>query len=175
MSNYPTLRLGVLQGLAGLKASFDADQTYLRKPDCPYDNDTVDLLEKLFKAREIEVIKEVVVDKPERGKVGRPSSKKELNDDDAAEVEAEAKEMLKELRTLDKDAGGEMKQLDTATKLSILKTRSTLLEKLVTIRERFTSARKVAEFQQIVISILDDLVDEERRAEFIERLEPYRS
>jgi hypothetical protein len=83
--------------------------------------------------------------------------------------------MLKELRELDKDAGGEMKQLDTATKLSILKTRSTLMEKLVTIRERFTSARKVAEFQQIVISILDDLVPEERRAEFIERLEPYRS
>jgi hypothetical protein len=73
-----------------IEGAFDADQTYLRKPDCPYDNDTIDLLEKLFKAREIEVIKEVVVDKPERGKVGRPSSKKELNDDDAAELEAEA-------------------------------------------------------------------------------------
>jgi hypothetical protein len=123
---------------------------------------------------EIEVIKEVIVDKPQRGQVGRPTGKKELNDDDAEELEAEAREMLKELREMAKDDDGALKSLDTGTKLQILKTRTTLMEKLVSIRERWTSARKVAEFQQIVIGILDDLVAEEKRDEFLARLEPHR-
>jgi hypothetical protein len=171
--SYPTLRLGVLQGLAELKANCDADQSYLRKTECPYDIDTIKMIEKLFKPIEIEVIKEVVVDKPSRGQVGRPSKGRELNDDDAAEVEQEAREMLTELRQLDKQADGEMKQLDTATRLSILKTRAQLMEKLVSIRERFTSVRKVIEFQKVVVSILDDIVEEDKRDEFLKRLEQY--
>lgn len=174
MSKYPTLRLGVLQGFAELKAACDAEPGFLRKRDCPYDNDTINLLEKLFKPVEIEVIKEVTVEKPERGKVGRPSKKKELNDDEATELENEAREMLTELRKMALTEDGDVKQLDTATKLSILKTRATLMEKLVTIRERFTSSRKIAEFQETVMTILDDLVDEDKRGEMLKRLEIYR-
>jgi hypothetical protein len=173
MSNFPTLRFGVLQGIAELKAACDAEEGYLRRKDCPYDNDTIALLEKLFEPKEIERIVEVQVEKPERGKVGRPSIKKELTDDDAAELETEAREMLAELRNMAKTEDGELKQMDTATKLTILKTRASLMEKLVSIRERFASSRKVMEFQQTVIGILDDLVAEERRDEFLKRLEPY--
>lgn len=174
MSNYPTLRLGVLQAMSDLKANVDADPEYLRQPECPYDSATVELLERLFKPIEIEVIKEVVVDKPQRGKVGRPSKKTELTDEDAVEAEEEAKELLKELRSLGRTNEGELKQLDTATKLSIIKTQTQLLEKLISIRERFTNVRKVAQFQQTVMSILDDLVDEAKIEIFLERLEPFR-
>jgi hypothetical protein len=174
MSNYPTLRLGVLQGLSALKASCDAEPGFLRKQDCPYDNDTVKLLEQLFQPKTVEVTVEKFIEKPVKGKVGRPSKKRELGEDEASELEQEAKEMLKELRGLDKTLEGEKKQLDTATKLSILKTRATLMEKLVTIRERFTSSRKVVEFMDTVMGILDDLVPEEKRGEMMTRLEPYR-
>jgi hypothetical protein len=172
--SYPTLRLGVLQGLATLKVACDAEQGYLRRPDCPYDNDTIELLERLFKPVEVEVIVEKIVEKPSRGKVGRPPSKKnELSDDDANELEIEAKEMLTELRNMAKTEDGDLKQLDTGTRLSILKTRTTLLEKLVLIRERFTSARKVIEFRSTVVGILEDLVPEEKRDEFLKRLESH--
>jgi hypothetical protein len=174
MSNYPTLRLGVLQGLSALKASCDAEPGYLRKAECPYDNDTVKLLEQLFQPKTIVETVEKFIEKPAKGKVGRPSKKRELGEDEVSEVENETKELLKELRNLDKDMAGEKKQLDTATKLSIYKTRAMLLEKLVTIRERFTAARKVVEFMDTVMGILDDLVPEERRAEMMTRLEPYR-
>jgi hypothetical protein len=174
MDNYPTLRLGVLQGIIELKAKHDADQGYLRKRDCPYDNDTIMVLEKLFKVKTVEVIKEVEVTKPEKGKVGRPTKKKELTDDESSEIEIEAREMLKELREMAKTESGEMKQMDTATKLSIIKTRTTLMEKLVTIRERFTSSRVVQQFMHTVMEMLEELVPEERRAEMLEKLEPYR-
>lgn len=175
MTHYPTLRLGVLQGLAELKLHCDAVDGYLRKPDCPYDNDTIELLEKLFAAKEVEVIKEVAVEKPERGKVGRPSKKGEVTDDDALELENEAKTLLTELRQLGQTQDGEMKQLDTATRLQIIKTQTQLMEKLVSIRERFSSVRKVASFQATVVSILDDLVSEENRDVFLKRLEEYRA
>lgn len=175
MSHYPQLRLGVLQGIASLKAACDAEEGFLRKRECPYDNDTIALLEKLFEPKTVEVIKEVQVDKPQRGKVGRPSKKNELTDDDAVEIEEEAKELLKELRQLGRTAEGELKSLDTATKLQIIKTQSQLMEKLVSIRERFSNVRKVAAFQNTVITILDELVPEDMRDEFLKRLEPYRS
>lgn len=177
MSNYPTLRLGVLQGIAALKASVDADPGVLRRPECPYDNDTIDLLEKLFKPVEVERIVEVEVTKPQRGKVGRPRKNAggEVTDDDAAELEEEAKACLTELRAMGRTMEGEMKSLDTKTKLDIIRAKTTLMEKLVSIRERFSSVREVAGFQQTVISILDDLIPEERRDEFLKRLEGYRS
>jgi hypothetical protein len=173
MDNYPTLRLGVLQSLAALKVTCDAEPGFLRRPACPYDKDTVELLERMFEPIEIVVEKEVVVEKPSRGTPG-PKAKGVLSDTDAAELETEAKELLKELRELGKTAEGEMKALDTTTKLQIIKTQTTLLEKLVSVRERFASARKVAEFQQTVIGILDDLVPEEMRDEFLKRLEVFR-
>lgn len=174
MSNYPTLRLGVLHGLAGLKASMDADRNFLRHSACPYDDDTVDMLERLFKPITVEVIKEVLVDKPERGKVGRPK-KGQLSEDDTIEVEEEAKDLLKELREMGKTSEGELKQLDTATKLTIIKTKAMLMEKVISLRERSTNVRTTAHFQQTIISILDELVAEDMREEFLKRLEPFRT
>jgi hypothetical protein len=176
MNSYPTLRIAILQGLMSLKAALEQDQDYLKHPDCPYDGDTVELLERLFTARIVEVIKEVqIAPPPEAKKRGPKSAKRELSDDEMAEVEQEARELLKELR----DMGGVKElgvpNLDTATKLQIIKVRSQLLEKLVSIRERITGARKIAQFQATVIGILDDLVGDEGRDEFITRLEPFRS
>lgn len=168
--SYPTLRLGVLQGIVELKAACDADPDHLRRADCPYDKDTIKVLAKLFKPVEIERIVEKIVEKPSKGAVGRPSGKRDLTDEDEAELEAEAREMLKELREMAKTEDGELRQMDTATKLTIIKTRTTLMEKLISIRERFTNSRKVVEFQQTVISILDDLVHEDKRDEFLARL-----
>lgn len=172
MSNYPTLRLGVLQSIASLKAACDAEDGFLRKPDCPYDIDTIKLLEELFRGKTVEVIKEVVV--AERKGVGRPKEGK-LSDDDAEEVEGEARGLLAELNKMGLTAEGDMKEFDTKTKLDIIKVKTSLLEKLVSIRERFSNVRKVSAFQNTVISILDDLVAEDSRDEFMKRLEPYRS
>lgn len=175
MNNYPTLRLGVLHGLAGLKSAMDAEEGYLRRQECPYDEDTVKMLEELFKPREIEVIKEVPVrDEPGRKKVGRPSDKASLNDEDAAEVEEEARAMLKDLREMGKGPG-ELPPMDTQTRLQIIKVQTQLMEKLVSIRERFSNVRKVAQFQATVIQILDELIDEDDREVFLQKLEPFRS
>lgn len=175
MDNYPTLRLGVLHGLAALKASCDAEEGFLRKPASPYDNDTIKLLEALFEPKIVEVEKEVFRDRPSRGDVGRPSKTGKVSDDDAVELEEEARALLTELRQLDKTIEGEAKQLDTKTRLDIIKAKTTLMEKLVSIRERFAGVRRVADFNNVVISILDDLIPEDKIDEFMTRLEPFRS
>lgn len=174
MSNYPTLRLGVLQGLMTLKALVDVDENYLDRNDCPYDSELVTVLKQLFEPRIVEKIKEVRVETPERGKVGRPT-KGQLSDDAAAEVEVEAQALLAELTNMSKTEDGEMKQLDTKTKLDIIKVKTQLMDKLTLIRERLADVRKVAKFQAVVIGVLDDIVPEDRRDEFLKRLEPYRS
>lgn len=176
MTTYPTLRLGVLQGMAALKAALVGDPEYLRRPACPYDTDTVMMLEELFKPTLVEVKVEVpVAAAPERQKVGRKKKAGELTDDDASEIEIEAGQLLKELREMRKVGAGEIDKMDTATKLTIIKAQAQLMEKLVTTRERFVNVRKISQFQSTVIAILDELVAEDMREEFLKRLEPYRS
>ena len=176
MHNFPTLRIGVLQSLLSLKHSVESSPLMLKHRDCPYDDDTVKVIEELFKTKVVEVKVEVPTEgHRERQIAGRKKKSGELTDDDADEVERDAMDLLTELKAMGKKIDGEVAQLDTATRLQIIRTRATLMEKLVLIRERFTNVKKVSHFQAVVISILDDLVDEDRRAEFIKRLEPHRS
>lgn len=171
MSKFPTLRLGVLSSLADLKASYDADPAIFDDPDCPYDNDTIDILKKMFAPKEVEIIKEVAV-KEKKGR-GRPA-KNQISDEEALRLEQQAMRLMKDLDELGQTADGEMKQLDTSTKLQIFKTQAQVMDKLASIRERFTNVRRVAEFQGTVMKIIEELVPEEQHPELIERLEEYR-
>jgi len=159
-----------------LKASVVADPEYLRRNACPYDDDLVMFLEDLFKPTIVEVKVPVPTESaPERAKVGRKKKAGELTDDDASEIEKEAGSLLKELREMRKVGAGELDKMDTATKLSIIKTQATIMEKLISTRERFVNVRKLSQFQTTVIGILDELIPEDMREEFLKRLEPYRS
>jgi len=177
MQNYPTLRIAQLQSLISLKQSIEADPLMLRKTDCPYDNDLIDVLEELFKTKVIKERVEVPVEviHTPRAPAGRKKKAGELTDSDAEEVETQALELLVELKKLGKSAGSEESTLETSEKLNIIKVQTTLMEKLINIRERFSNVKKMSQFQETVIKILDDLIGEDGRAEFLRRLEPYRT
>lgn len=165
MTTFPTLRIGVLQSMVELQAQFHHDPQLFEAKDCPYDRETVTALKQIFKVREVEKIveKEVI-------REIAPVKDEKITPEQQEQVETTAFDLLKQLNDLDNGERG----LDTATKIQIIKAKTTLIDQLTKLRERIMNVKRVSVFQTVVISILDDLMDEDRRQEFLKRIEPYR-
>ena len=165
MTTYPTLRIGVLQALVELRGQYEHNDKFFEATDCPYDKETVAALKQIFKTRvvEKEVIKEITVPVSS-------GSDAAMTLTDQEEVAESAKELLTQLKELGEGERG----LDTQTKIQIIKTKATLIEQLLKLRERWLNVKRMSQFQTVVISILDDLVEEDDRNEFLKRIEPYR-
>lgn len=167
---FPILRFAALQNIAQLKAEYDRDPELFRSGTCPYDEETIAVLVKLFAPTIVtETIEKKVIVNENGGKRG-PKEGAGLTGEDLDEVNAELVDMLKQLRQMGE---GEAK-LDTGERLQIIKTKASLIEQLIKARERVLNVKHLANFQAVVISILDDLVDEDAREVFLKRLEPYR-
>jgi hypothetical protein len=167
MSNYPPLRLAALNQLVDLKNSMRTDPEYLTHEDCPYDNETKDLLRDLLAATTVEVAVEKIIQGEGRGR-GRPSKEIRLGEDDQKIILEGIKTTLKELDDMAKSA------VETSEKIQVAKTRTSLLDQLLKMQERHTAIGEVGKFIDSVIGLLDDLVDEKGRETMMARLEPFR-
>jgi predicted ArsR family transcriptional regulator len=165
MSNFPPLRLAVLTGLIGLKSQLDT----LENPDCPYDDETKLALAELLAPKVIEKIVEKEVQVESKNGRGRPTKDIRLSAEDEQLVLDEIRATIKSLNDLDATDG-----MDVREKLALLKTKGDQLERMLKLAERHTTVQKMGEFQEQVIKILDDLVSEADREQFMKRLEPYR-
>ena len=166
MSNYPQLRIVVLQGLLALRDQVQADPEFLSAPECPYDEGTKDILTQLFSVRTVEKIVEKEVRVAERG---RPSKDIKLDNEDQRKVLDEIKKTLEQLNNMTMDA-----TLQTGERIQIAKTKSDLLDKLLKMMERHTTVARVEQFKEAVIGILNDLVNEKDRDLFLSKIDPLR-
>lgn len=169
---YPTINLGALASLTTIKQQSEAHEDYLDREECPYDEDTRDTLRRLLlkevvvEEKVIERIVEKVVEKPvPDGKRG-PRTK---DGPDVSEVQKEVDELRQELRQLKIDGKG----LQVGDKIQIIKTRAGLIEKMAAMSERVVNIKRMSNFQSAVLGILDDLMNDDQRQEFMRRMEPY--
>jgi hypothetical protein len=175
---YPQINLGALAGVAAIKQQIEAREDYLTADDCPYDQDTRDQLTKLLAPKIVEVPVEKIVERIVEKKVevvskaaegaGKRGPKVKGSGVDMDGVAKEVQDIRDELKQLKLDS----KALQTADKIQIIKTRATLVEKLIGMDEKANNQRKVGTFMSTVLTILDDLMPEEGRQEFMKRLEP---
>lgn len=167
MSTHPTLRLGLLQTMLDLKRTYAADDALFEQSDCPYDHETKQVLKEILdiSVQTVEVVK-LVHAEPKAGKKGG------ITDEDVGVVEEELRLCLTEIRTLNKETEGVAK-VDDETLLKVIKAKAGLIEQIVKLRERVMNVRRQSEYESVVMGILEELVNEDDRAEFLRRLEPY--
>jgi hypothetical protein len=60
---------------------------------------------------------------------------------------------------------------DNTEKMSFFRTATSLLEKLISIQERSVNIRKIHQFHNTVLTVMDDICDAGQRTEVMERLE----
>lgn len=163
---YPTLRVAVLQGLRDLKEQFEIDPKVLQADNCPYDPETVEILTRILAPKIVREVVEVVREAEPADESARSGL---LTSEEVGLVDQTIGELLRQLNEL----GEGETNLDTSTKIAIIKAKATLIDQMLKSHERVMNVKRIAEFQSIVISILDDFVDESARSAFMKRLEVY--
>jgi predicted ArsR family transcriptional regulator len=164
-NSYPPLRLAVLTGLLDLKQNLgvlDADEN-------PYDKETTAVLKRLLEPEVREKIVEKEVHVEAKAGRGRPSKDIRLSESDQKLITDEINNLIAELKDM-----GNGETLQTGERIQITKTKANLVDQLLKMRERNSTAQKVEEFMEVVIKILEDYVQEADREQFLRRLEPYR-
>lgn len=167
MNSYPPLRLAVLSGLQSIKEHLEGDPDYLEDENCPYDPETKAILKELLATRIVEKIIEKEVES-KRGR-GRPSKDVALSDEDQATVKEAIKELIDGLNEMGTGEG-----LATNERIQITKTKTALVEQLLKMQERAFNVKRMSEFMETVIAILDGLIDEKGREQMMKMLEPFR-
>jgi predicted ArsR family transcriptional regulator len=165
MSSFPPLRLAVLTGLLAIKDNL----AMLDQPDSPYDEETTSVLKKLLSPTVVEKIVEKEVPVETKAGRGRPSKDIRLSEEDQQTLTKELRELVDALNTMGTGEG-----LETKERIAITKTKASVLDQILKMRERNTSAQKVEEFMETVIKMLEDFVSEADREQFLKRMEPYR-
>lgn len=165
MSNFPPLRMAVLTGLIGLKTQLDT----LADEACPYDDETKQALLELLAPKVVEKIVEKEVQVESKASRGRPSKDVRLSEEDQQMVLDEIKKTITDLNAVEITEG-----MDVREKIALFKTKGDQLERMLKMLERHTTVQRMGEFQEQVIRILDDLVSEADRENFMKRLEPFR-
>ena len=111
----------------------------------PYDAETLEFLSRFVREESTEEL--VLGDKWER-------------------LEAESNKLFKDLT----DAGDQLTSDDAAEMMSYFRTKTNLLEKIVSIQERAANLKKLHQFYGAVLTVMEDLMDADQRGIMLERL-----
>jgi hypothetical protein len=165
MTSYPPLRLAVLTGLLDIKDNL----AILDDAQSPYDAETTAILKKLLAPVVVEKVVEKEVHVEAKVGRGRPSKDIKLSEEDQKKITQEINDLMRALNDMGTGEG-----LETRDRIQITKTKANLLDQLLKMRERNTTAQKMEEFMENVIKILEEFVSDADREQFLRRLEPYR-
>ncbi|RJF78091.1 hypothetical protein D3877_23460 [Azospirillum cavernae] len=149
MRFYPDLSQKTLAPLQVVQEQLRLDPAYLDADDCSYDAKVKELLKLLAPGSG---------DSPQAF-LRRAGSKQQI-------LEDETQALYLEIR----DFGQKLKADDVSERMSYYRTRTALLEKLISLTERASSMKAVGQFQDIVLGIFEDMLTPDQRAEAMERL-----
>jgi hypothetical protein len=173
---YPKLDLGGLASLMTIRTQLGMFEDYLDRKECPYDADTVGQINRLLETRVVEKVVEKIVErkvevavKAAEGAERGPKLKIKSSGVDLEGVSKEIQDIRDELKNLKTDGA----MLETSDRIQIIKTRAALIEKLVSMDDKINNLKRLSLFQSVVMGVMDDLMPEDRRKEFMKRIEPF--
>ena len=176
---YPTLSSGAIQAILTLRKAFEENPDFLDHEDCPYDDImktdirtlcAVKVVEKIVQVPQIVekiVEKEVRIKDAAAGGGKRGPKLRDVGKD----VEKELLDLIEDLKALKLDSND--KDLKTSDRVAMIKVRAALIEKMTTLRQASSGIRRVGEFMSTVLSILDDMMSDDQRQQFMNRIETF--
>lgn len=155
---YPGLSEDVILTLKLVKAGMDQyGEDYLDDAECPYPEATKKFLRGLL------------VGVGGGVGVGVEDVANIFDGEDVVEVEVldvQIQKILSRMDAMEKELGG----MEPNERLNFFKTRTALMEKLITLREKTENLRMLSEFKAVVVSVLEDVCDADQIGEFRKRL-----
>lgn len=87
--------------------------------------------------------------------------------DEVVAVERQVQKLINDLEQF----ANQLTTDDTSEKLQYFKTKTTLLEKLLTHLERAANLKQINEFRSIVIQFMDEVLDKDQITKFMQRID----
>lgn len=136
------------------------DVMYLRSPDCPYDKDIKNIFDRAiaFAHGSTEEKKESTDDK----KPSTPVTEDQIDSTLAEDLYTVFNEL--------KNYGKTIATSDQTERMAYFRTATSLLERLVNARERALGVKQIKDFQDTVLTIMEDTLTMDQRTEVMERL-----
>lgn len=153
--HYPEITTHVEWSIKMIIALALENATYFEDEACPYGADFKNAFLSLIKRK-------VVIDQP-----GETTSAQTFSDD---EIDANIAGDLYKVFTDLKDYGKKIPESDQTERMAYFRTATSLLERLVTARERALGIKQVRAFQDTVLSIMEESMSPDQRTEVMERL-----
>jgi len=150
MSYYPPFDEKVLWAIDVIRQQVENDPEYLDHPDCPY----------LPKSKE--VLRRII--RPQRIAEEWDVETKGLNKWE--KLELETTRLFEDLKRTKEDLSID----DHAGQMAYFRTATSLMDKIVGLQERAMGVKKIHQFQQTVLDIMEDVLDAGQRTEVMERL-----
>lgn len=149
---YPAITSADLVGIRVAVAKIAAEPSWLDEPNCPYPEDVKNFLRSITRG-----------------------SDDELDDTELARLFADGEDrfdaMEREIERLYQGlAKLKIKATDSGEQVQIYKAQVTLLEKLLSMREKALGLKDMADFKRAVTNILDGM-DRDHRTDFLARLD----
>lgn len=145
---YPTVREETILSLNVVVQALERDPTYLDNPDCPYS----DTIKAFFRTKA--AVSEAPIDLF-------------ADEEDLVVIDQQIQAVINDLEAFSKTLGN----ADHSEKLAYFKTKTTLIEKLISMKERVFNLKEVNEFRNTVLSLLDDVCDKDQVTKFMQSLD----
>lgn len=147
MAFYPTLREETVAVLNTILQQIDKDPGYLSSPECPYSDLAKQVLGKFKSSAEVVDIFE--------GK------------DEVLVIDQQIHAIINDLESV----GSTLGSADQAEKLNYFKVKTTLLEKLINMRERTFNLKELNEFRSTILAFLDEVCTKDQITDLMKRLD----
>jgi hypothetical protein len=136
------------------------DSEYLRDPSCPYDDKVKHIINEVVSFRQ------GWKTLPKESTAPPPPSTPVTED----EIDTTLAEDLYTVFTELKNYGKTIGTSDQTERMAYFRTATSLLERLVNARERALGVKQIKDFQDMVLTIMEDTLTMDQRTEVMERL-----
>ena len=146
MATYPRLTTDTILSLKLIRQFLRDDPNYLEHAACSYDADTKDVLRAFGNG-----VAEVQI--PEI--------------DWSGDIETQITKVLNDMEAMGMSLGG----LAPNEKLAFFKTKTSLMEKMISLQESALNIRQLNDFRTTVVELLEQICDKDQISEFMTALE----
>ena len=146
MLRYPTVRDETILALTPVLKRVKQDPSYLSDPECPYSELVKDFFRQFQTTQTVDLFE---------GK------------DELLVIDQQIHAIINDLEGVAAHLGN----ADHAEKLNYFKTKSSLLEKLIGMRERVNNLKEINEFRSTILNFLDEACTKDQITDLMKRLD----
>jgi hypothetical protein len=150
MPYYPELKnpKSLASALKLIARKLREDPNFLSGPECPYPLELVECLQDTLVVKQINIVEEAI----------------DLNV--TIDTELEATTLFHEMKVFKKD----LAKSDVNERAAMFRTMTSLMDKILNIKERSSTLKSFAAFEQIMLDTIDSYLEPKERTDLFDRL-----